>query len=390
MSIHSTGRPADGLIPNQKDVVAATVERDPDVWLTPAQADYFLHTGEDLWKVARLSEAAAVGRLAGAGRCRQTGAPLASAFVPMSSDAGPEERTAALKAAKEQLRVSRESPFLAATKCRDHFLGTGQAVAQGRRTPWALHKTIGPVEFCDLTVAGPNLVNRRGEIAFYDVRISGRDLWELRQAAVAAIAAAEIKPVATAELPTLAPIQPQQSHQRQRGPKPGRTGFKAADDALCPEIDDMMRTARALWASDAARILAMNDRVAGGGMLKGGAERQAGNKATPVKFADSTPTGGEAVSCETTIQKTATRRKGGRKPGSGRINDDSILLDMLRLLAAEQATSAWNAAGKFANGNENLQRRYQKHFKQKWGLEPPPSKTWKGVLEDVERKLNTN
>jgi len=31
LSIHSTGRPADGLIPNQKDVVAATVERDPDV-----------------------------------------------------------------------------------------------------------------------------------------------------------------------------------------------------------------------------------------------------------------------------------------------------------------------------------------------------------------------
>jgi len=120
------------------------------------------------------------------------------------------------------------------------------------------------------------------------------------------------------------------------------------------------------------------------------AERQAGNKATPVKFADSTPTGGEAVSCETTIQKTATRRKGGRKPGSGRINDDPILLDMLRLLAAEQATAVWNAAGKFANGNQNLQRRYQKHFKQKWGLEPPLSKTWKGVLEDVERKLNTN
>jgi len=271
VSIHSTGRPPDGLIPNQKDVVATTVERDsggrvprrPDVWLTPAQAAYFLRTGEDLEKVARLSEAVAVGRLAGG----------AGAFVPLSSDAEPEERTAALKALKKQLRVSPESPFLAATKSRDYFLGTGQAAARGRRTRWALYETIEPVEFCDLTVAGPHAVNRRGEIAFYDVRISVQVLWEVRQAAVAAIAAAEIKPVAAAELPTLAPIQPQQSHQRQRGPKPGHTGFKAADDALCPEIDDMVRTARARSASDAARILATDGRVAGGGTLKSRAER---------------------------------------------------------------------------------------------------------------------
>jgi hypothetical protein len=196
MSIHSTGRPPDGLIPNQKDVVATTVEREnggrvprrPDVLLTPAQAAYFLHTGEDLEKVARLSEAVAVGKLAGGARC-----------VPLSSDAGPEERTAALKALKEQLRVSRESPFLAATKCRDHLLGTGQAAAWGRRTPWARYEIIEPVELCGLTVAGPHAVNRRGDIAFYDVRISGRDLWEVRQAAVAAIAAAEIKPDDTSE-----------------------------------------------------------------------------------------------------------------------------------------------------------------------------------------------
>jgi hypothetical protein len=48
------------------------------------------------------------------------------------------------------------------------------------------------------------------------------------------------------------------------------------------------------------------------------AERQAGNKATPVKFADSTPTGGEAVSCETTIQKTATRKKRRTKTRLGK------------------------------------------------------------------------
>jgi len=119
--------------------------------------------------------------------------------VPLSSDAGPEERTTALNALKEQLRVSPESPFLAATKWRDYLLGTGQAVAQGRRTPRALYETIEPVEFCGLTVAGPHAVNRRGEIGFYDVRISGRDLWEARQAAVAAIAAVEIKPDDTSE-----------------------------------------------------------------------------------------------------------------------------------------------------------------------------------------------
>jgi hypothetical protein len=125
---------------------------------------------------------------------------LGGAFVPLSSDAGPEESTAALKALKEQLRVSRESPFLTATKWRDYLLGTGQAAARGRRTPRALYETIEPVELCDLTVAGPYAVDRRGEIAFYDVRIWGWDLWEVRQAAVAAIAAAEIKRVAAAEL----------------------------------------------------------------------------------------------------------------------------------------------------------------------------------------------
>ena len=60
----------------------------PDFWLTPVQALYFLVTGANLADVARLSEyviTAALGR-------------LRSASIPLSADAGPEERTAAVEA----------------------------------------------------------------------------------------------------------------------------------------------------------------------------------------------------------------------------------------------------------------------------------------------------
>ena len=64
-------------------------------------------------------------------------------------------------------------------------------------------------------------------------------------------------------------------HQRRHGPLPGSTGFRVADDALCPEIDEMVRTGRARSASEAARILATDDRVVGFGTSKGRAERLA-------------------------------------------------------------------------------------------------------------------
>jgi hypothetical protein len=51
----------------------------------------------------------------------------------------------------------------------------------------------------------------------------------------------------------------------QRGPKPGNTGFNAADNALCPTIDDMVKRGEARSAIAAARILAEKGRVASGG-----------------------------------------------------------------------------------------------------------------------------
>src|SRR5262249_12357242 len=57
-----------------------------DIWLTPAQAVYFLVTGENLAEVAGLSEAVVLGRLA----------HIARAFVPLSAEARPEELAEAL------------------------------------------------------------------------------------------------------------------------------------------------------------------------------------------------------------------------------------------------------------------------------------------------------
>src|SRR5262249_21221176 len=67
--------------------------------------------------------------------------------------------------------------------------------AQGRRTPSMPYETINPVEFCHLTLAGPHAGNARGEIVFYDVHISGLDLWEVRRTVAADTASSEIIPV---------------------------------------------------------------------------------------------------------------------------------------------------------------------------------------------------
>jgi hypothetical protein len=83
--------------------------------------------------------------------------------------------------------------------------------------------------------------------------------------------------------------------------------------------------------------------------------------------------------------KTRTGRR-GRKPGSGLINDDQPLMEMLHLLATGEAPSVWAAAGRFAGGNESTQRRLSTKFGDKWGKDHPPGKTWK----DVEGELKTN
>jgi hypothetical protein len=82
--------------------------------------------------------------------------------------------------------------------------------------------------------------------------------------------------------------------------------------------------------------------------------------------------------------------RGGRKPNSGAIDDDSALLGMLDLLASQNATSAWDSAKRFADGNDSVQRRLHRKFRAKWKTEPPLGKTWADVKRNVERELNTN
>jgi hypothetical protein len=182
-----TGYPPTGTTLNETEVVANTVHCDSegampcrsDIWLTPAQSVYFLATGENLAEVASLSEVVVLVRLA----------RITTAFVPLSTEAGPEERAAALKAVKQQLRLAGKSPLVAAvTKWRDQLLATGVVLAEGRRTPFGAYETIKPVEFCDLTLAGPHAESRQ-QIVFYAVRLSGRDLSRARPQALALITA---------------------------------------------------------------------------------------------------------------------------------------------------------------------------------------------------------
>jgi hypothetical protein len=147
----------------------------PDIWLTSAQAVYFFATGDNLVEVSRLSHEVVISRLA----------RLQSASVPLSADAGPEERAAALKEVKGRLGAAGESPCAVAIKWRDHLVATGLVAAEGRRGPSSLYETIKPVEFGDLRFADPHAENAKGEIVFYNVRMSGWDLWRARQLAMA-------------------------------------------------------------------------------------------------------------------------------------------------------------------------------------------------------------
>ncbi len=50
---------------------------------------------------------------------------------------------------------------------------------------------------------------------------------------------------------------------KRSGPAPGTTGFEVADDALLPEIDEMLKNGEARSSSDAARKLAKKGKVQG-------------------------------------------------------------------------------------------------------------------------------
>jgi hypothetical protein len=72
------------------------------------------------------------------------------------------------------------------------------------------------------------------------------------------------------------PAQRSAINRQERGPKQGATGFTAADEALCPEIDQMLKSGKVRSASDAALSLAqLPDKVSGGGSPQSRATRLA-------------------------------------------------------------------------------------------------------------------
>jgi hypothetical protein len=70
------------------------------------------------------------------------------------------------------------------------------------------------------------------------------------------------------------------------------------------------------------------------------------------------------------------RRAGGRQPGSGEIDDNEHVSEMLRLLAAKKAASVFAAAGQIADQVTGIskaakQRRLARKFKKKFGITNP-------------------
>ena len=162
--------------PAEQEPRGSAISQEPDVWLTPAQALYFLVMGGDnLVEIARLPHDVVIGALM----------RIQSVAVPLSPDAGPEERAAALKEVKELLAAAGPNPYSRAIKWRDNLLATGLVAAEGRRTPFSLYESIKPVEFSDLRLAGSHAENARRDIVFYNVRMSGSGLWKARHQAVA-------------------------------------------------------------------------------------------------------------------------------------------------------------------------------------------------------------
>lgn len=89
----------------------------------------------------------------------------------------------------------------------------------------------------------------------------------------------------------------------------------------------------------------------------------------------------------------ALKGRRGRKPGSGRKDDDAAVSKMLDLLADGRAASVFAAAGQVLTTTvppdpavDSARRRLSRKFSSRFGTDPPPGKTW----GDVKRELNTN
>jgi hypothetical protein len=77
--------------------------------------------------------------------------------------------------------------------------------------------------------------------------------------------------------------------------------------------------------------------------------------------------------------------KGGRKPGSGSIDDETALRRMLKLLATGKHPSVFAAAREVAVERMPHQSadadvdRLRRKFRKRWGTDPPEGQTWADV-----------
>jgi hypothetical protein len=254
------------------------LSRGPDIWLTPIQAIYFLATGDNPVEVAHRSDAVLLVTL---GKTR-------SVFVPLSAEAGPEERAAAIKEAKEGLRSVRENRCAAAQKQLDYLLPAGFVAVQGRRTPSSPFEVIQPIEFSELRLVGSHLENASRNIVFYNVRLSARDLDRAqRQLIVSDDVGRESSPLPNEGVipgetegtalqqpcagsePAPSPIGGLPTVKRRRGPAKGSIDrYGEADRALFPELERIRRE-KHFSLSAAAQKLAEGE-IEGKGVLGSG------------------------------------------------------------------------------------------------------------------------
>jgi hypothetical protein len=227
------------------------LSRGPDIWLTPIQGIYFLVTADNPVEVAHRSDDVLTIAL---GKTRRV-------FALLSAGAGPEERAAAIREAKERLRTVREHPSAAAKKLLDYLLAAGVVAAQGRRRFSSPYEIIEPIEFSELRLAGSNLVNASRDIVFYNVRLSSRDLDKARRRLLAPDGTArESSPLPNEGVipretegtglqhwragPELAPspIEGPLEVKRRRGPAKGSIDrYGVADRALFPVLERIRR-----------------------------------------------------------------------------------------------------------------------------------------------------
>jgi hypothetical protein len=127
---------------------------------------------------------------------------------------------------------------------------------------------------------------------------------------------------------------------------------------------------------EAAPILAIAERRGDGGEViqKLLAERR--QPAAPVERAE------RATAERKQVQKS--RGIGGRRKGSGALDDTAPIAKMLQLLACQKATSVWDAATKVAKSTpghafEATRKRIYRKFRGRYGTDPSPTKTWKDI-----------